>query len=212
MKDTFLFLKTSSLFLVVLLLASCGDHSYSIDFNSLQFPEINETSVGTDVELYREIKLYSEKSPGEVRAVTDKTVYQPGEEVVLTIENHSNLTEYFYPSDEQVKQRERLFSNKSLYLKSLVSKDPGIKCELLFNDPRLVFLILEGTNSLESSEYGIKGFDEPLDPGEKMVFKMKLPKRPGRYQISLIRYSHGKERFTFGVNAFIYSNIFEVVN
>lgn len=211
MKSTFLALKISLMFLTFLMLTACGDRSYPVDFSSREFPEIREEmNVEADLELYREIERYSNHS-SDVKAETDKKTYRAGEEVVLTIHNNSQSTEYFYPSDEQVKRRETLIHSKSLYLKSLVSKDPAIHGDLMFHDARLVFLVLEGTNSLESSEYGMDGMNESLDPGEKMVFRIKMPKRQGRYIVSLMRFSPGPENFPFGANAFIQSNVFEVV-
>jgi len=203
---------TGSFVLLALLgLTSCsGRSTYSVDFSALQFPEIKqEKNLKKDSALQVELERFSRGFSDDLKSLTNKRRYKIGEEIILTISNQGQSTEYFYPSDEQMKKQR---SRKSTYPLYFVSKDPGIQGRVFFNDSRLVYLVLQGANSLEASEHEIDGFDDVLETGEKMVFKIKMPKRPGKYLVSTVRYFHDKPDPFYERNGHLRSNIFEVVN
>lgn len=215
MRDTFL-----PLALIVLSLSyltACND-GYSIDFSSKEFPGTSKLSKTEKDSLLRaEDAYYKTRFDKNLKAETDRMKYLVGEEIILTVVNNTKETEYFCESKESSQNHFDAFPNvyksdQENYLNGLVSKNPGIIGKLYFNDPLLIGLYLEGTNAVVASKIGFEAFDQPLDPGEKMSFRITMPKRAGYYRCLIRRYSpDSPQTWTYGMDPFIVSNTFEIL-
>ncbi|MGV3611888.1 MAG: hypothetical protein ACO1N0_13110 [Fluviicola sp.] len=191
---------------------------YSADFTSLKFPPASTKSkdfVDSILKAEKPVNIFGK----ELKIVTDRKKYGIGEEVELTITNNTGKTEYFYPSDEESNRILELMKNSTYNDKafeeaaknSFISKANGIHGDILYDDPSFLSLSIWGENTLVASKYGIEGFDDPLKSGDKMVFHIKMPKRPGFYYFVVPRFSHDSKSIGYaGANRFIPSNVFEI--
>lgn len=210
-----IFLIFSLILLSILLLFFFRSNSdYSVDFTSLKFPPAstrNKTFVDSILKAEKQVNLFGEK----LTLVTDHTKYAVGEEVELTITNNTGKTEYFYPGDQESARILALpllnTANAKAAKNSFISKANGIRGDIFYSDPSFLSLSLWGENPLVASKYGMEGFDDPLESGDKMMFHIKMPKRPGFYCFVVPRFSHDSEDIGYwGANRFIPSNVFEI--
>ena len=191
---------------------------YSADFTSLKFPPASTKSkdfVDSILKAKTPMNYFEDK----LTLLTDHKKYAMGEIVELTITNNTGKTDYFYPSEEESNRILELmkiptYNDKAYqeaFKKSFISKANGIRGSISYSDPSLLGLSFMGENPLLASEFGFEGFDDPLESGDKMVFQMKLPRRPGFYYFTIPRFSHdGKNPDFWGSNRFISSNVFEI--
>ena len=193
------------------------NRDYYLDYTSLDFPPASTKSNQFIDSVLRTVnERRTNLFDKSLTFTTDRKKYKIGEEIELTVTNNTGETEYFYPSDEESARSLDLPINKryeEAFKKSLVSKRDGIRGEVHYSDPCLIDLFLCGENSLVASKYGFEGFEKPLKSGEKLVFQIKLPERPGFYDFVLVRFSYDKKGIGYwGANRFIHSTIFEITN
>lgn len=196
-------------------LASCSN-SYSVDFRKIHFPGRSQLDKAAQDSILKMEQAHAHRrSDDSLFAATDRKIYHSGEEVTLKIVNNGTRTVYFYESDEETQRRLNTLPDSFLprikdLRKALISDNPAIIGAVVYSDPCFVSIYLGGVNKMLAEKLGAEAFEDPLKPGETMVFKVTMPERPGRYCFRLTRQNH--EPFgLWGLNRELVSNTFEVV-
>ena len=214
-----------SILFILLLLISCQENSIALDFTNLEFPEADTTKTASLDSIITTHEKYVSMSESEgIYCYTDKTKYAPGEPITLTIENKSeNITEFLYPGEVEANRQLALIemmniSNDSLKMeldKVLISKAPAIKGQVSPSGQNAVFvyLLIDAVDQYSAEKMGYNHFEKVLEPGEKIVYHVTLPKRIGYYSFLFVRHSYDiNNPKIWGFNKFIYSNAFEITN
>lgn len=192
-------------------MVSCSGVDYTIDFSKMELPDTSKAvNVNVDSLIKRDNELSKLQKSSGVHCKTDKKKYRTGEVVILTVENKTEKeTIYFYPA---VKESTRyLLVEYQDFKKALVSKSPAITGDIMYSASNYFGLYIEGVNDEVSSRYNYNGFNEPLEPGEKMVFKVHPPEKKAYYRLVLSQNSHSEDGIgLWGINKFLMSNSFEI--
>jgi hypothetical protein len=197
----------------LIVLFSCNQYDYTLDFRKQEFPEISNYNKKTSDSLIKEddhfMKIY--ESSG-LFCTTDKKKYKVGDEVILTLENKTNdEIIYIFPSLYESKRFFFLQNEKEIKeIKSkLVSENPAIigYSGPAFPNTNYFHLFVSGLNTKVAELLGLTGFDDALEPGEKITFKVYPPEQKGFYRFMFKRYV-GKS--IWGLGSFWCSNAFEI--
>jgi len=212
-------MKYSFLISVLFLFLSCQSDEISLDFTNLEFPE-NIQSSGLDSSISEYESWVELSESGGIYCFTDKEIYSPGEEITLTIENRTaDIIEYYYPSEMEVSKQLNLLEMmnisddmlKTELDKQLVSTSPAMQGQLSYSDPGFIHFMIDAVDRISAEKMGYDNFESPLEAGKSLVFKISLPKRTGWYSFMLIRHSHDGDGIgLWGLNKFVYSNVFEI--
>lgn len=173
-----------------ILFSACADkpssvNTFTLDFSVLEYPEYEEYNQRyvDGLMQVRASQLKLQEST-DLYCSTDKLHYTIGEEVIVTIENKSKWPVYLFENDIEAKKiadTTNTNGQRKKFNSELVSSSPAIRGRITDENLACLELYVSGIHKLVASKFGMTGFEKPLESGQKFQFKVKMPRRSGRY-------------------------------
>ena len=198
--------------LTILLIGCTKSSEYKLNFSKIVLPEnSNLQGYALDAVLAEDENYSSNFLYENCKLETDKTIYKPGEQIILTVENNTGKPMYFYPKEASDDADYYLVEDagKAHYKSYLVSENPAFVTNVTYPDPAVLHLLFKAVNEKTAADLGCDSFKEPLSSGNKIIFMVTLPERAGFYRFGIQRYSHNPSQ-EVPDNGLIYSNLFQV--
>jgi hypothetical protein len=206
--------------LILIISISCNRTEYKIDYQQINFPEEFMISDSALNALSKNEQFFSESFLSKSAICsTEKESYSFGETIVLFVKNNTKDTVYFFPNEIESKHKHYVYMDplmnpsKNDFKKELISEKPAIIGVALREATSFTSLHIYAVNQFTAVELGFEVFLQPLAPGKKMTFNVKMPNKPGHYRFFIHKFSHdpnGKD--LWGSDRFFVSNSFDILS
>lgn len=203
--------------------SSCSNSSVTLDFSTITFPKDSIQKRFTIKDLLESHQNNKRFTKPYISLSTDKNTYRPGETAILTITNVSkDKTEQFFPNSQDEKRQELFYRGltfnaetaRNQFEISCISNSPAITGDLIYEDTRLISLLIQPLGTFYTKKLDYTPFKHALSPGEELHFSIHLPNRTGHYSFSVHRFppenSNGWNINYYGIGRLAYSNAIEI--